>query len=77
MNKNNNPYSTLGLPPFSSLSSVKAAYRDLARTLHPDKSSHLASTSASSQQFILISAAYHELLANKEKYDILLRSKAS
>jgi len=50
------PYRTLGLAPTASLAEVKAAYRRLAKTNHPD-----AGGEGSLPRFLAIQAAYERL----------------
>ena len=67
-------YSVLGVQSFSSLDTVKKAYRWLALELHPDKQE--AQSQLSADRFIGISDSYQFLMRNKPLYDVIL-SQAS
>ena len=59
-------YGVLGVSSSSSGSEIKAAYRSLARTLHPDKlvGASVAKRHEASQKFILVASSY-EILAEE------------
>ncbi|MDZ4669557.1 MAG: VWA domain-containing protein [Phototrophicales bacterium] len=74
MSTEKNPYKLLGIPEDSILEDIKAAYRKIARRLHPDVNQN---NEAAQTQFQEISNA-HELLTNssrKAAFDLSLRSK--
>ncbi|MDX2077452.1 MAG: VWA domain-containing protein [bacterium] len=76
MSTEKNPYKLLGIPEDASLEDIKAAYRKIARRLHPDVNPN---NNAAQTQFQEISNA-HELLTSpsrKSAYDLSLRSKKS
>jgi curved DNA-binding protein CbpA len=63
-------YRSLGLKPGASREQIKAAYRSLARELHPDRRSQEPSTPESAQRsakrsakFLVITQAYKQLMA--------------
>lgn len=51
-------YEVLGVSQSSSFSEIKSSFRKLAKETHPDVAANLDSSSAASQQFLQILAAY-------------------
>ncbi|PJF31100.1 MAG: hypothetical protein CUN52_03115 [Phototrophicales bacterium] len=74
MSTEKNPYKLLGIPEDASLEDIKAAYRKIARRLHPDVNPNNVAAQA---QFQDVSNA-HELLTNssrKAAFDLTLKTK--
>mmetsp|Transcript_18815 Transcript_18815/g.28179 ORF Transcript_18815/g.28179 Transcript_18815/m.28179 type:complete len:389 (+) Transcript_18815:98-1264(+) len=79
-----NPYKALNIPNFSNSSTIKKAFRDLSRKLHPDKRDKKKNLTAAEhealdKQFINVQEAKSFLLdvehqIAKEKYDLKLKS---
>jgi len=65
MQKHTRYYEILGVSPVASSGEIKAGYRKMAMTWHPDKNSD----PKASEKFKEISLAY-EVLSNPEKRDI-------
>ena len=58
-----NPYQILGLAPSASQAEIKAAYRNLAKELHPDMN---PGNTLVEQRFKEVTAAY-EMLSDEDK----------
>lgn len=68
MEKQISHYEILEIEPYSSLESVKKAFRELSLKCHPDKCDDILG-----EKFITITKSYRFLTANKDIYDNLLR----
>ncbi|KAL3945419.1 MAG: hypothetical protein SGBAC_000472 [Bacillariaceae sp.] len=77
MNKNDNPYDILGVAPGATEAEVKKAYRQLARTFHPDKQKTDEEREAASGQFARVSDAYDLLQDPVRRYDWRMKNETS
>ena len=68
-------YEILGLEPFATEKEVKQAYRQLARTFHPDKASDERDRKEKEQLFADVSEAYNVLKdrVKRSEYDLKLK----
>jgi len=58
-----NPYRVLGIPPWSSMKTIKGKYRELIKKYHPDQTK-----GKTRQQFELIQTAYEKIKVERQNY---------
>ena len=68
MDRDDNPYEILGIPPNSSEADIKKAYRKLAILYHPDKQQGTEIQQAN-EIFIKVTQAYDILTDPVKRYD--------